>query len=93
MAKPDSKKDQNCTGFLLKVIIGCIYKIDDIASIIRRYFHLTIMNMGAVKKLVLYLTRSDFHYHEHQDAIMTTTFTSISTYMDSNLLSVSEYHI
>ncbi len=96
VAKPDSKKYQNCTGFLLKVIISCIYEtdnIDDIDSIIRRDFHPTIINMGTVKKLVLYLTRSDFHYHEHQEAIMTTTFTSVSTYMDSNLLSVSEYHI
>ncbi len=84
IAKADSKKYQNCTDFVLKVLFSALYNTNNVAQLdanIKAYFTPAVIKLSSLKRLLGSMFVEDFYPEEHDSDITTATFTTIANFM------------
>lgn len=96
VAKIDSPKYQNCTGFVLNVLFSAIYHTDDIAQLNankKAYFIPQEIKIEPLKRLLGSMFVQDFYPEEHDGEIKTATFTTIANFMKKYNLASDIYEL
>lgn len=84
VAKVDSKKYQNCTGFVTNVLFSAVYGTDNAAQLDankRKYFEPQVIKIGALKRFAGSVFVQDFYPEEHDGEIKTATYSNIANFM------------
>lgn len=84
VAKVDSTKYQNCTGFVSNVIFSALYNTDDTAQLNankRKYFEPQAIKIGSLKRFLGSMLVQDFYPEEHDGEIKTATYSTIADFM------------
>lgn len=96
VAKVDSEKYQNCTGFVTNVLFSAVYGTTNKAQLDankRKYFEPQIIKMGAMKRFAGSVFVQDFYPEEHNDEIKTATYSTIAKFMKKYDLATDIYEI
>ncbi|EQM67008.1 DUF2145 domain-containing protein [Pseudomonas tohonis] len=96
VAKMDSKRYQNCTGFTLNVLFSAIYGTSDRAQLTankRTYFKPQAIKIGSVKRVLGSMFVQDFFPEEHGGEIKTATYSTIANFMKDYDLGKEIYEI
>ncbi|AKH20548.1 DUF2145 domain-containing protein [Sedimenticola thiotaurini] len=94
LANPFKQKFQNCTGFVLNVLNAAIYQTDDIEVIkanTRAYFKPQRVDVGGFKLLLGSMFKPDIALSDHQGPVVTTTFGTITKYLEEYSLSQEHF--
>jgi hypothetical protein len=90
LANPYETQFQNCTGFVLDVLVGALYRTEDIAQIeadINAYFRAQPIAVDALKLALGSLLRPDLALSDQKGTVCTATYESLVAFMRENGLS------
>ena len=90
LANPYETRFQNCTGFVLDVLVGALYRTEDIAQIeadIKAYFRAQPIAVDPLKLALGSLLRPDLALSDQKGTVRTATYESLVAFMRENGLS------
>jgi len=90
IANPSSQQFQNCTEYVLRILMGAMYKTQDqniISANIQGYFKPQVLDVGNIKLWLGSMFAPDvFLDDQHEDKPVTATFNSLARFMQ-------QYHL
>ena len=90
LANPYKTRFQNCTGFVLDVLVGALYRTGDIAQIetdIKAYFRAQPIAVDPLKLALGSLLRGELALSDQQGPVRTATYESLVAFMREHGLS------
>ncbi len=85
VANPFSRKYQNCTNFVLEVLMAAIYQTDDprrIAANVKAYFKPQPVGLNGLERTFGPIFVGGFRTDDHDGRIRTTTFGALERFLD-----------
>jgi len=91
IANPDSQQFQNCTEYVLRILMGAMYKTQDhkiISANIQAYFEPQVLHVSNIKLWLGSMLAPDvFLDDQHEDQPVTATFNALARFMQQYHLS------
>ena len=94
LANPHAAKFQNCTSFVLDVLLASIYRIDDPAAVrgaARAYFEPQTVRLSPLQSLFGPIFVREVALSDHDGEVRTATFESIAAFMRKYGLAQEEF--
>jgi hypothetical protein len=96
LANPGTGQFQNCTEFVLDVLMASLYGTADRAQIeanVNAHFTAQVIQVSGIKRSLATLASSGLRTTDHGETIRTATFGTIARFMKANRLTQTAYRL